>query len=92
MIWVHQQSTVVDIGLRDATDAEIWSWAAMNGYTVISKDEDFVTLSLIAPGAALLWVRIGNTRRANILSVFRDSWPRITARLREGERFIELHG
>ena len=30
-----------EVGLRDATDAEIWEYAKSNGYAIVSKDSDF---------------------------------------------------
>lgn len=32
---------VRDVGLRDATDSEIWAYAGRHGFTIISKDSDF---------------------------------------------------
>jgi predicted nuclease of predicted toxin-antitoxin system len=36
---------VLDVGLADATDAEIWEYASRNDCAVISKDEDFLYLA-----------------------------------------------
>jgi predicted nuclease of predicted toxin-antitoxin system len=36
---------VLDVGLADATDAEIWDYAGRNDCAVISKDEDFLYLA-----------------------------------------------
>jgi predicted nuclease of predicted toxin-antitoxin system len=36
---------VRDVGLRQAEDKAIWDWANANGYTVITTDSDFVTMS-----------------------------------------------
>jgi predicted nuclease of predicted toxin-antitoxin system len=54
---------VVDVGLRDGTDAEIWAYASENDFVLISKDDDFVTLYSKTPSARLLWVRLGNPAR-----------------------------
>ena len=35
---------VRDIGLSQATDAEIWEFAIKGDYVLISKDEDFMQL------------------------------------------------
>jgi predicted nuclease of predicted toxin-antitoxin system len=56
---------VTDIGLRNETDSDIWQYASEKGLVVISKDDDFVTLYSKAPAARLLWVRLGNCRRAS---------------------------
>ena len=78
---------VTDVGLRDGTDAIVWNYASSNDLILISKDEDFVTLYSKTP---LLWVRLGNCRRAHLLSVFKQHWHRIAERFENGEQFIEL--
>ncbi len=81
---------VADIGLRDATDAELWSYASANGEILISKDEDFRNMVLHTPTAGLVWVRVGNCRHAFLFDVFRRVWPRIIERLEQGDRFVEV--
>ncbi len=78
---------VADIGLRDA---DVWSYASENDFVLIPKDDDFVSLYSKTPSARLLWVRLGNCRRAFLLTVFRKQWPRILERFDQGDRFIEL--
>ena len=36
---------VRNVGLQQAEDRSIWSWAKLHGYTVITADADFVSLS-----------------------------------------------
>ncbi len=62
---------VADIGLRDASDAEVWSYVSRDGSVLISKDEDFANMVLHRPTAKLIWVRFGNCRRAFLLDLFR---------------------
>ena len=81
---------VVDVGLRDGTDVAIWEYATQNDCILISKDDDFVTMYSVQPSARLLWVRVGNCRRAVLLRIFRDHWQKIAARFECGERFVEL--
>lgn len=81
---------VTDIGLRDATDSKIWHHTSSNDFVLISKDDDFVTMFSKTPSARLLWVRLGNCRRAYLLKVFKEQWKRILGRFEMGERFIEL--
>jgi predicted nuclease of predicted toxin-antitoxin system len=81
---------VATVGLRDATDTEIWAYASANGLIVISKDEDFTGMVLRSPGAGLIWVRVGNCRREFLLDLFRRVWPGILSSLQAGERFIEV--
>ena len=81
---------VVDVGLRESSDADLWSYASVNGFVLISKDDDFATLYSKTPSAGLLWVRLGNCRRAFLLKVFKEQRPKILERFENGERFVEL--
>lgn len=36
-----------DLGMRDATDTEIWDYAKANGFAIVSKDSDFQARSLL---------------------------------------------
>lgn len=81
---------VIDVGLRDASDAEIWNYVSSNDSILISKDEDFVNLVLQIPAAKFIWVRLGNCRKAFLLSAFSAMWPRIVERIERGDRLIEI--
>ncbi len=37
---------VRDLGMADATDTVIWAYAAEHGFTVVTKDSDFLQRSL----------------------------------------------
>lgn len=81
---------VVDVGLRDGSDAEIWNYVSENDSILISKDEDFATMVLQVPTAKLIWIRLGNCRKAFLLNVFQRTWSRIMERLESGDRLIEV--
>ena len=38
---------VRDVGLRDASDSEIWQFAKTKGFVIVSKDSDFQQRSLL---------------------------------------------
>jgi len=78
---------VTEIGMRDSADAAVWSYAAENNFVVISKDDDFVTLYSQTPSASLLWVRLGNCRRA-FLRGRQLSSP--NSRLRSETAFLDI--
>jgi len=82
---------VVDAGLRDGSDVEVWRYASQTDSIVVSKDEDFASMVLRAPTARLIWVRIGNCRKTFLFEVFRRVWPQILERLHGGDRVIEIH-
>jgi predicted nuclease of predicted toxin-antitoxin system len=81
---------VVDAGLRDASDAEIWAYLSKTDSILISKDEDFANMVLQAPTAKLIWVRFGNCRKAFLLDLFHRMWPRIVERIENGDCPIEI--
>ncbi len=81
---------VADVALREASDAEVWKYASTHNLILISKDEDFANMLLQEPTAKLIWVRVGNCRRAVLLEVFRRIWPRIVERLESGDPLIEI--
>ncbi len=87
----HDAEHVLDIGMEEASDVEIWAYASENHSVVVSKDEDFLHLAHARPSdARLIWIRLGNCRKATLLAVFEQLWPRIETQLGAGERIIEL--
>lgn len=63
---VHVRS----IGLREAGDAEIWTFAATNGFTIVTKDEDFNARSVVLGfPPKVVWIQTGNcaTDRVHVL-------------------------
>ena len=82
---------VLDLGFGQASDREIWRYAAEHQMVVISKDEDFFRLAE-QPGAAvqLVWVRLGNCRTSQLLSAIEGAWPRIQAHLESGDPVVEI--
>lgn len=77
--------------MDEASDLEIWDYAAKGNWTVVSKDEDFLHLA-IRPGDAgkLLWVRIGNCRKQTLLQAFERELPRIVEAFDQGVRVVEI--
>ena len=66
------------VGLASATDQEIWAYARDHGFAVISKDDDFRSLSLVngAP-PKVIWLRIGNASTAGIEAFIRSALVKI---------------
>ena len=62
-----------------------------SGAVLVTRDADFVQLSkdgvLTVP---LIWVRLGNLRRAAIASALRTRLPKIVGALEAGERVVEV--
>jgi predicted nuclease of predicted toxin-antitoxin system len=82
---------VLDAGLSQASDSEIWLYAAEHHLVLISKDEDFFHRAA-RPGVAvqLVWIRMGNCRKADLLAFIERTWPRVCACLEAGERIVEI--
>src|ERR1044072_6852592 len=52
---------VRDVGLRDASDTEIWDYAKQNDFVIVSKDSDFQLRSLLyGHPPKFIWLRVGN--------------------------------
>jgi predicted nuclease of predicted toxin-antitoxin system len=50
-----------NVGMRDATDTEIWNYAKQNDFTIVSKDSDFQQRSLLyVHPPKFVWLRVGN--------------------------------
>ena len=64
---------VREVGLRDASDAEIWEYAKDNGFVIISKDSDFQQRSLLyGHPPKFIWLRLGNCPVKPIEELLRD--------------------
>lgn len=70
---------VKSLGMMSADDVAIWSYAAQNGFTIVSKDSDFQQRSLLlgAP-PKVVWLRVGNCPTGLIEKIL-------------GDRSVELH-
>lgn len=55
------------LGLVDATDRQIWEFAKLNDYAILTFDEDFNELSLLyGQPPKILWLRTGNLNNSQI--------------------------
>ena len=75
---------VSDCGLLAASDGEIWSYAVSGGSVIVTKDEDFqLRRSMVEAGPAVVWVRLGNTRKGPLLAWFEKRLPDIVRALED---------
>jgi len=82
---------VVDLGLLEASDDEVWNRAAALGAAIVSKDEDFVLRAQLGRGGpAVVWVRLGNVRNEELLRRCASLWPEVATALARGEPLVEL--
>lgn len=62
-----------------------------SGAVIVTKDEDFsLMFAMRGEAPAVVWVRIGNTRRASLLAWFESLIARIVELVDGGQRLIEL--
>jgi predicted nuclease of predicted toxin-antitoxin system len=77
--------------LATAPDPVIWRHAIAHGEIIVTKDEDFIALrALNATGPAIVWIRVGNTTRDNLLRIIRLVLPAIVDALEQGEVIVEV--
>ena len=82
---------VRDVGLSSATDKVIWEFAKLEGMVIISKDEDFPLLSnALGTPPQVVWVRLGNCRRGDLINAFDRHWTVMQATLLAGVPVVEL--
>lgn len=87
----HQASHVGDLGMQSASDIAIWDHALATGAVIVTKDEDFAQRKvLIDKGPAIVWVRIPNTRKRDLLASFKAALPDVLAAIERGETLVEM--
>jgi len=88
----HEAEHVVDIEMASASDNAIWSWAIESGAVIVTKDEDFAVWRNATnnPRPAVVWLRVGNTRKAELLRWVEPLLPRIIRALEQDETLIEV--
>ena len=60
------------IGLGTATDVVIWDYCLSQQLTVVTKDEDYATLSLLRGyPPKVLWLTLGNCSTSQVEDVFK---------------------
>jgi predicted nuclease of predicted toxin-antitoxin system len=82
---------VYDLGMATADDRAIWEYAVRLGAVIVTKDEDFAERrARVGRGPAIVWIRVGNTSRRDLLTWFRFRLPVIVAAVERGESLIEI--
>ena len=77
--------------MQSAPDSEIWSYAKSGGFTVVSKDEDFIQLAnQQSDSVPVVWVRSGNCRTVVLLEAFDHLIGRIKSEFESGAKVVEI--
>lgn len=79
------------LGLQNATDEKIFTAAREAKAVVITKDLDFVQLlERFGPPPQLIWVTCGNTSKAQMRKILRQTFRRALRLLQAGEPLVEI--
>jgi len=63
---------VLNAGLGESDDRDVWQFAIENRCAIVSKDGDFRQLSFLAGAPPkVVWVRMGNCSTADIVAALR---------------------
>ncbi len=64
---------VRELKLEGKSDREIWDFAKKQNYTIVTFDADFYDLvTLYGHPPKVIWLRIGNTKTDNLISVLQN--------------------
>ena len=86
-----ESAHVRDCGLLGKSDEEVWGYARLHGYNLVSKDGDFEVRSLLLGSPPkLLWIRIGNCTTARLVSLIRNHHLAVQAWEAAGESVLIL--
>ncbi len=95
--WIQTQSwdleafPVRDIGLRSASDVEIFRQARELGAVVMTKDKDFIRLLEIhGPPPHVIWLRVENSSKDVLQHVLSSTLPTAIDLLQQGEPWVEI--
>ena len=87
----HEAEHVGDKGMQAASDTVIWDYALASAAAIITKDEDFAQRKVLtAAGPVVVWIRLPNTRRRDLLAWFETILPDVLAALERGETLVEV--
>lgn len=87
----HPSWHVGDVAALDASDRLIWALAKARGCAIITKDSDFLRLSIDDTGAVpVLLLRMGNCSRNRVIEIVCAQLPAIVAAFDAGEPIVEV--
>ncbi len=89
--WGIEAIAVREIGLRDASDSEIFRAARTTGAVVMTKDRDFIRLlEEQGPPPKVIWLRLGNCSNAALQELLSTTLSRAMEHLHEGEARVDI--
>jgi predicted nuclease of predicted toxin-antitoxin system len=71
---------ITSIMSENSDDREIWLYAKQNGFTIVTKDDDFEQRSiLLGHPPKVIWIRLGNCKTADVAALLQRSERAILA-------------
>lgn len=86
-----EEESVRALGLRDATDPEIFEEAKKTDAVVMSKADDFIQLiEQRGTPPKLIWITCGNTSNARMREILSTTLLKVKELLESGENVVEI--
>ena len=83
---------VRDLGLRNATDLEIYQAAKQANAVVMTKDSDFLLLvDRLGPPPQIIWITCSNTSNSRLKEILTSTLPNALPLLKAGEKLVEIN-
>jgi predicted nuclease of predicted toxin-antitoxin system len=83
--------SVRSLGMRDASDLDIFFAAREAGAVMMSKDADFLNLlDRHGPPPPLIWITAGNTSNQRMREILDAALPAAVALIRHKEAIVEI--
>jgi predicted nuclease of predicted toxin-antitoxin system len=84
---------VHNLGLGGAGDSEVWDYAKLHGFAIVSKDSDFAERSVLERDPPkIIWIRLGNCSTADVERQLRSAHEVIRAFIEEDQETCLLLG
>lgn len=90
----YPDSTQISLlNMEHSTDKEIWDYASTQGYIIVTKDADFLDMSLLyGQPPKIIWLKIGNQTKAAMIKALLENYIEIERVLiSEGKACVEIY-
>lgn len=69
-----ESSQISLLGKEQSSDADIWSFAKLNGCIIVTKDSDFYDMSVVyGQPPKIIWLKMGNQNKARVINALLES-------------------
>ena len=86
-------SPLRDLGLRDASDEQIFAAARSEKAVMLTKDADFLGLvERLGTPPQVIWLTCGNTSEAALKELLEKYFPTARELIEKGEALVEISG